>query len=581
MILIHFCACTPSTSEPAQSSHQTTINENQTTSAIPDSVLNFIPPSPFSLEVDLPPTLTLDDNAHLSISHLINNLDPASDYRPFFILRVDQNKNFSEHADWDFGDMSGRYAEALLLARKMTGTDIGIKQELALRQSLIDTIGPDGLSYRHKKPDAVCFHTADQASVFLFLLELYESTTDSTVKIYIENLINGFSRHAISTANDGLRFEDALYPKNYKPEQADPNYNWDNIQFFARFLQPLAHYLNLTDSPAGEKLFHGLSQYIQHESGVFQQEDSTFNGQVHSRASAMTGILIRAQARNDKANRWWVQSYFDFLINRSSQFGWVPEVINFGLGMRDFHTQHSEICAVVDVINLATLLAHDDPDQWELVDRYLRNQLTQTQFTNPSWLPQDSSKIFNDRAFGSFSGYAKPNYWGNETMNCCSSSGLKGLYLVWKRMVEKKGDITYIHLSLNHLTPEVLITSWRPYRGEVSITARKKGKFALRIPPWVKIAELKVNGKPFEGKWISGQYILLEANQAGQIWLVSYPLIQKTKNFELGSQLYKTQWRGNTVVSISPQGKTRPLYSADRFPKQIPPLIRTTLREAN
>ena len=66
------------------------------------------------------PTVTLDlrEPMQLAARAIARRLDPAEEFRPWFLLRGRGGVPVApEHANWDLGDMTGRYLEGLILAR--------------------------------------------------------------------------------------------------------------------------------------------------------------------------------------------------------------------------------------------------------------------------------------------------------------------------------------------------------------------------------------------------------------------------------------------------------------------------------
>src|SRR6185369_2454287 len=64
--------------------------------------------------------MDLRDPMELAAKAIPPRLDPAMDYRPWFLLKGrDGIPATPEHASWDLGDMTGRYLEGLILARRM------------------------------------------------------------------------------------------------------------------------------------------------------------------------------------------------------------------------------------------------------------------------------------------------------------------------------------------------------------------------------------------------------------------------------------------------------------------------------
>ncbi len=58
----------------------------------------------------------------LAAGAIVRRLDPAQEYRPWFLLRGQGGIPATpEHASWDLGDMTGRYLEGLILTRRRSG----------------------------------------------------------------------------------------------------------------------------------------------------------------------------------------------------------------------------------------------------------------------------------------------------------------------------------------------------------------------------------------------------------------------------------------------------------------------------
>jgi hypothetical protein len=88
----------------------------------------------------------------LAAEAIVRRLDPAQDYRPWFLLRGQGGiPATAEHASWDLGDMTGRYLEGLILTRRM-----GVSRpefstaEGQLGRYLLSLLGPDGLVHDPK-----------------------------------------------------------------------------------------------------------------------------------------------------------------------------------------------------------------------------------------------------------------------------------------------------------------------------------------------------------------------------------------------------------------------------------------------
>ncbi len=81
----------------------------------------FIVPSSLVGGEDLrPATLDLREPVALAARAMAARLDPDQGHRPWFLIRGKGGIPARlEHASWDLGDMTGRYLEGLIAARRM------------------------------------------------------------------------------------------------------------------------------------------------------------------------------------------------------------------------------------------------------------------------------------------------------------------------------------------------------------------------------------------------------------------------------------------------------------------------------
>src|SRR3954471_23581529 len=71
-----------------------------------------------------PATLDLREPMPRAAECLINRMDPSMAYQPWFAVDVVNGRPTKlRHDVWDFGDTSGRFVEAFILARQMIQPD--------------------------------------------------------------------------------------------------------------------------------------------------------------------------------------------------------------------------------------------------------------------------------------------------------------------------------------------------------------------------------------------------------------------------------------------------------------------------
>ena len=127
----------------------------------------------------------------LAAQAIVRRLDPAQDYRPWFLLRGQGGIPATpEHASWDLGDMTGRYLEGLILTRRMgvSRPEFSVA-EGRLGRYLLKLLGPDGLV--HDPHTGAVDHSFSQGSALYGLLAWFEDSGDPAIRTAIERLISG------------------------------------------------------------------------------------------------------------------------------------------------------------------------------------------------------------------------------------------------------------------------------------------------------------------------------------------------------------------------------------------------------
>ena len=187
-----------------------------------------------------------------------------------------------------------------------------------------------------------------------------------------------------------------------------------------------------------------------------------------------------------------------------------------------------------------------------------------------------------ERAKGGWAGWSDPNDWVGkriqrpetaQIMNCCVT-GAEGLHLVWDNIVTKDNRGVWVNMSINHSSRWVEVNSHRPYQGKVEVVVKEARRLHIRIPDWVSKDKVAVhlNGRPHKFEW-QGEYVTIEGLTAGQKVVVTYPLRKVKNKITLipedssadKTESYTLNWKGDTVVSISPKGKYYPLYQRDKY----------------
>jgi len=246
---------------------------------------------------------------------------------------------------------------------------------------------------------------------------------------------------------------------------------------------------------------------------------------------------------------------------------------------------------------------------WEDVDRLIRNHLVESQFTRKDLLERvaqnrtrDKSLIpksvpggeyiyeemsktpgrcstdnVHERMIGLYANAIEPTNLGNDRLlQCCTGTGGRALSRTWESILENQGDgQVQVNLFLNRASQWLDIDSYLPYEGKVIIRNKTARRISVRIPGWVKRHELRarVNGDDRRlSAFVGGAYQVFDGMKPGDILQLDFPMKEETVHLttqtKAGKTTYKIDFRGNTVVDISPRNDSPyvyPIYLRDHM----------------
>ena len=521
-----------------------------------------------------PKTLTLEDLVPASADFLTRMMDPHKDGLPYFRVLLDKEPPVATH-DWpDWGDMTARFAEALMMARLMAGDDRWLPAETQLLELLLSFFGEDGLNYRAgtdwSGDDALLF---DQSRVLTTLVSWCMLGADQRASQVTRKHIDALAGIA---EKDGevWRFPGRAYPRGGwatgvevgRGAEGKANCCYEG----GVHIGPLVMFYDMEAYEPALELARGLANWVLAEDGI--AEDGTFGGHVHSRLATVAGLIRYGllTGRDDIFERG--KRAVDFALGLSTPFGWVPEVVKEAEGC--------EVCCIMDLLDCLLLLAQTRwPEYYDVAERVIRNHLVESQLRDASWMPsgpsssddeRTSTEGMPDRLLGAFAGWSAPNdFIGRDRwhlMNCCTPAGIRTLYLAWNEIVGGDWKTTRVNLLLNHVAESASVRSWLPYEGRVEVRVKQAKPLEVRIPDWVDHSQVEVtiDGQATEFEW-SGNYVTVGQRgkpslEPAQLVTVTFPVRELTTTESKGGGTFTVYWRGDTVVGIEPAGTHHPLY---------------------
>ncbi|WP_327581564.1 glycoside hydrolase family 127 protein [Nonomuraea sp. NBC_00507] len=536
----------------------------------------------------IPDTLLLEERAALAMNAVAGLPDPDLGGVPYFWANLLARPASLAHGDWDYGSSHGRLLDACLLARHMTGRDDWKEVEAGFKERLPTFFGPDGLSYRRRNPHADWEPNAnliDQRAVILSLTTWYVSDGDPEARRLAD-------RHVAALKRIAIKERDAwYYPASEYTPDGWPSGNAvqlhlapDPASFCGRLIMPLLRYHQATGNEDALELCAWFARLIVDRSGVFLP-DGGFNaalayrsGHFHTRLGTLEGLARYAAHVGDHALTAFVKRSYDWALGQATAFGWTPGDL---AGQRYEH----ESCSLVDLIGVGTTLARSGhTEYWGVVERFLRNHLTESQLLDLDWVesgPDASADVpgwvthvrVGERLRGAFAGYGAPNDFvcdvelgrGHtaDVQACCVGSGVRGLFWGWNSIVTGNR----INLLLTRATRRLTVLSHLPHEGRVDVEVHEElPEVRMRIPAWAGYAKVRVDGR--EPEWAADGYLLVRVPRGR--FTITFPVAETTSTEVAADREYRVRWRGDDVVGISPEGTARPMYSGRKVHPSAP-----------
>jgi hypothetical protein len=108
----------------------------------------------------------------------------------------------------------------------------------------------------------------------------------------------------------------------------------------------------------------------------------------------------------------------------------------------------------------------------------------------------------------------------------------------------------------------------------VEVHLKTECEVEIRLPEWGTPEEAGgvVNNTPVELSY-SGRYARFGRLQSGDIATLTFPIIERTVDTQIGERSYTLVIKGNDVVDIRPAGIRYPYYQRSHYRQPIAPLI--------
>jgi hypothetical protein len=540
------------------------------------------PTKPFRSEVGQPgwrgeATSDLVERARMAlVGTLTNHVWP--DGVPCFDLPINyatgQAGMAREPGMWDRISQTGRSVDAILCAREMTGDwNSGTVNETGIRKILIGDFRDDGFNYDQN--GVAMMH--DQNRALLGLATWYRFAAGEKERRMLRDrghaLVAAFARTA-NKQGDAWGMPGMYYSPDkgfYSIARAPGTHG--------RTIMPLIQYARTTGCEEAISLAEHYANHVLNVSDSFRfDKTGKFAGfgdeslHVHSVVATVAGLILLGNElkRNELVERGR-SIYENGVKTMGNEFGWIPEAnpdAPVNRANRKLRQTTCEGCCIADCIEAAIYLAQNGhPQQWAEAERYLRNHLMESQMTNVSWVKNAGDVDMKPRVLGGFSARSSPNrlfdlFHLSGLIGCCNAAGVRALYLAWLHGTRQDHRGVWVNLLFDRDTPYVTVKSELPRQGRLHITMKTDADLYLRIPEWGRDAIRFEPGSLATRTAWSGPFRQIRELKKGETVVAEFPLARSQREWfhSIMGITYKTDWLGDTIVSISPPGNCFPLY---------------------
>jgi len=598
-----------------------TKNEKFKIEYIRNSIPDFeIPPyRGGSYEDSVPDTLDIAERAELCINCLTGNTDERADYEIYEVAEFDRNPPVMGHSINDWLKVNEGMMEGLPLLRIASGSTLGDQVDPAWMGTLLKYIGPDGLPYLPLvgtpwsrlypsfiqplwRADGAATDISDN-SVTQFTFPALWPRAIAAMTIYNLRDQNPLWRQTIEGMIQRMlqlvtnEYDYSFFPAgSYEPNAKLTGPGVCNVMPTGvlamehgngRLIQGLAQYYRVTAYEPAQELAGRLVKFLRERAYYYDAEGrflwsyadinpspfeaEPFGGSFHSHGIGLMGVLEYAAAVRDRGLLEWVRSSYEWARTQGSSL----------VGFRPEYALHNwarcETCPVADMVGLAAKLSAEGVgDYWDDLDRCARNQFAENQLTETGWvyrmaeqMPKkpvaynESADRVVERNIGGF-GYPTANEYGTVRAGCCTASSSRSLYYIWEHILRHENGRLSVNLLLNRASKWADVRSYIPYEGRVDLRIKQPCESVrVRAPEWVESNSpqviCKVNGMSRELRW-DARYAHLGAGKAGETFVVTFPIGERTVKEKIGGRVYTLVIKGNTVVSIDPPGKYGAFY---------------------
>ncbi len=532
-------------------------------------------------KAEVPDTLDLAERARLGINVFTANISEKSDYEmPWTVDPVGENFSFIPLMACQCKAM-----EVMPMLRVMSGSQQNLERETRMLEMLASHIGPEGVywvpwyennPWRGPKDQMPYASAPGQGRMLAAITIWYEYTGDPKWKELGDRIVDGMDRVMVVHKGDYAYFpvrgwipedyfnscytsrgwKDTTEPKDEKSGEEGSLFNHQGQTPAA-----LVNWYMLTGNKQALRLSGELVRFLTKPQfwadwpagdypGVVGADHAHWRGHYTAHINTLRAILEYAVATNDVRLMQFVRDGYEW--SRQQVFA----RIGFGGGC----------CGNPRLLGLAVELSDAGVgDYWEDVDLYVRNHVTEMQFTPEDipYLKALGGQAAKDECINNMIGGFGWVIFKDRRQLCCSPHGNMGLFYAWDGTLRYSDGVVRVNLLLNRASPWMDIDSHLPYEGKVVIKNKRARELFVRIPLWVdrKAVRCVYGSKDVPLAWF-GNYIHVNRLRPRDVLTILFPMVERTEQWNVSfwekpkdlpnPQVYTLKFKGNTLIEISP-----------------------------
>lgn len=526
---------------------------------------------------------SLDRSARLALNYLTTMVDEREDFLPYWLINVNSFPAWAKHCRVDDAELVASWYSAIVAVREILGTDEGRNVEEGFKRHLFKHWGDDGFRYHAAYPwTHTIHHSFHEDSYILAGLNTAIEAGDATARDLAHRMVRGLRRVVIQRRlrtfwNGDFPITEPIYEFPNDVVLKDGGFDLGCVTGRGEgsirngiMLHAVVRHYQLTADEVSLDLATGLANHLIGLSRYFNYRGEFF-GHVHSTVWVASGLVLLGRLTAMERYVEFGRMIYEYAKSLSSSFGWVPEYAQW----HPMSEEHCETCCIKDMIECGLELIDAGYDEyWDVVNRFVRNQMDEQQLKDGSFVPVDTTRgpdepgiTYQDldrRVIGGWSGGAEPNSISlarfRSIAGCCVGTAPQALWMVWRRVVEERDGVVSINLPIERDAAAAAVTIGYPNEGTMTVRAKKAGEYRLRVLPFMgEHLDLQVNGRDRPLGW-RGQCLRIDRISAGDTIVLSHPIRETVQRETVRGVDYEVAWKGCDVVRLTPGGAPLKLY---------------------